>query len=83
MGNLWSRLLDAFRSRPPPELSSGKAGEDVRDLQAQLNRRGAKLDEDGIFGPKTKRAVAEFQKSKGLVKDGVVGEHTWRELEDK
>lgn len=35
---------------------------------------------DGIFGPLTKQAVQEFQKSKGLKPDGVVGPITWAEL---
>jgi Putative peptidoglycan-binding domain-containing protein len=36
---------------------------------------------DGKIGPKTKRAVIEFQKAKGLKADGKVGPKTWAELE--
>ena len=36
---------------------------------------------DGKIGPKTKRAVVEFQKAKGLKPDGRVGPKTWMELE--
>jgi len=36
---------------------------------------------DGKIGPKTKRAIVEFQKAKGLKADGKVGPKTWMELE--
>ncbi len=34
-------------------------------------------DADGIFGSKTKSAVAAYQSANGLVADGVVGANTW------
>ncbi|MBN1794025.1 MAG: peptidoglycan-binding protein [Candidatus Omnitrophica bacterium] len=35
---------------------------------------------DGKMGGKTRRAVAAFQKSKGLKADGIIGRETWKEL---
>ena len=35
---------------------------------------------DGKMGPRTKQAVKEFQKTKGLKPDGVIGPKTWDEL---
>ncbi len=35
---------------------------------------------DGKIGQKTKRAIADFQKSRNLTADGVVGRKTWDEL---
>ena len=35
---------------------------------------------DGVFGPRTERAVRTFQQSVGLLSDGLVGEITWREI---
>jgi murein L,D-transpeptidase YcbB/YkuD len=35
---------------------------------------------DGIFGPVTKTAVEQFQKSAGLTVDGIVGPKTWAAL---
>ncbi|MEI8175475.1 MAG: peptidoglycan-binding domain-containing protein [Candidatus Omnitrophota bacterium] len=36
---------------------------------------------DGKIGPVTKKAIEEFQKSKGLKADGKVGSKTWAELQ--
>lgn len=58
-----------------PTLSLGSRGEAVRSLQALLG-----ITTDGIFGPNTQRYVLLFQKSKGLVSDGVVGPITWMVL---
>lgn len=55
-------------------------GTDVKYLQARLNAHGAKLKEDGNFGPVTLAAVKAFQKAKGLTADGVVGAKTWAAL---
>jgi hypothetical protein len=45
-----------------------------------LNRRGARLTCDGIFGPRTRAAVVEFQRMRRIRQDGVVGEDTWSRL---
>ena len=55
-------------------------GQSVKDLQTALNRHGAKLTVDGIFGPLTEAAVKIFQEVRGLVVDGVVGPVTWGKL---
>lgn len=46
-------------------------------LQKLLNRTGARLAVDGIYGPHTKAAVRQFQSVRHLVPDGVVGVQTW------
>jgi murein L,D-transpeptidase YcbB/YkuD len=48
----------------------------VKGLQLFLNAYGQSLSTDGVFGSITKAAVMEFQKSKSLVADGVVGPKT-------
>ena len=53
----------------------------VRTCQILLNKyNNAKLDEDCAFGPKTLKAVKDYQKSRGLDVDGVVGPQTWGQL---
>jgi hypothetical protein len=66
-------------------LSSGATGADVVDLQLRLNSSPptqlAPLSVDGIFGPKTRARVVEFQTNNGLVADGIVGPKTWAALQ--
>ncbi|WP_205781482.1 peptidoglycan-binding domain-containing protein [Planctomonas deserti] len=49
----------------------------VRSLQYMLNAHGARITVDGVFGPATEAAVRAYQRSHGLVVDGVVGGATW------
>ena len=58
----------------------GKRGEDVKELQIILNRHGASLLVDGIFGQGTERAVKAFQRKNNLVDDGIVGIRTIAKL---
>lgn len=60
-------------------LMQGSAGQEVERLQKLLKFTGK--DVDGDFGPKTRDAVIEFQRSHELEDDGRVGAYTWRALE--
>lgn len=58
-------------------LKVGSRGEDVRTLQNQLNALGFSAGKaDGIFGSATRNAVINFQRSRGLAADGIVGPAT-------
>jgi hypothetical protein len=52
----------------------------VRSAQYLLRARGASVAVDGVFGARTRAAVVAFQRSHGLVVDGVIGTQTWRSL---
>lgn len=60
-------------------LSPNMRGDDVRWAQRHLVRLGFLLDEteiDGIYGPKTEKAVKAAQKHYGISVDGIVGANT-------
>ena len=53
-------------------IKLGSKGDDVKVLQKYL-----RINPDGDFGPKTLLKVKEWQKSKGLIPDGVIGSKSW------
>ena len=62
-------------------VAYGSQGGAVKQLQSELNKRGYQLDEDGIYGKKTKAAVRDYQKKSGLTMvDGIAGDETWGSL---
>ena len=62
-------------------IGRGSVGPHVATIQDRLNRvLNAGLLPDGEFAEKTHAAVAEFQKTRGLVPDGRVGLQTWTQL---
>jgi N-acetylmuramoyl-L-alanine amidase len=68
--HLGSRTL--FHSVPDPLV-----GEDVRSLQERLLEMGYDVGRaDAIYGARTARAVAQFQREVGLAPDGSCGPHT-------
>ncbi len=70
-------------ANPPrrPVLRTGDTGEEVRELQILLQRRGFYHSSiDGHFGYQTYLAVKQLQNLAGLQVDGVAGSQTWVEL---
>jgi hypothetical protein len=64
-------------------LRLGDQGDQVKQLQARLNReqpRYSQLTEDGDFGPKTEAVVRDFQRRAGVLVDGVAGPETQSKL---
>lgn len=61
-------------------LKRGMISPQVKELQTQLNKFGYNLAVDGSFGQATENAVKDFQKKKGLIVDGIVGEQTKKAL---
>jgi len=61
-------------------LRPGSRGAQVRDLQRELRRRGARISIDGRYGPTTKRAVIRLQRRLGLPVTGVADLRLLRRL---
>ncbi|MFU8817257.1 MAG: lytic murein transglycosylase [Pseudomonadales bacterium] len=57
--------------RPPPEDALRLSRDEVRQLQVDLAALGFDTGEpDGVFGPATRRALSQFQRSQDLIADG-------------
>lgn len=53
----------------------------AKEIQTALKNAGFDPGSlDGKIGPRTRQAIKDFQKSKGLVPDGAVGPKTWASL---
>jgi N-acetylmuramoyl-L-alanine amidase len=80
----WHTLVEASWDLGDRPLSLGTPyarGDDVAELQRLLGRLGFDPGRvDGIFGPATAVALAEFQRNVGLTADGVCGAETIRAL---
>jgi len=64
-------------------LRRGDSDGDVPILQKALKDHGEHLTVDGIFGPRTERAVKDFQAQSGLETTGEVDSGTWSALAGK
>jgi len=80
------RTVSGFGPATPASRSTLRQGSgahaDVLELQERLNKHGASLAEDGLFGAKTGEAVRAFQSENNLTVDGIVGQQTWFALYD-
>ena len=62
-------------------VGMGDTGKDVADLQQMLPRFSGNVD--GDFGPITEGAVFDYQRTRDLDVDGVVGQQTWGALYER
>ena len=74
-------------SYPDIELSEGMAGNEVKNIQVQLNRISRNYpaipkiaQTDGIFGADTRESVQKFQEIFDLQPTGTVNESTWYKI---
>jgi hypothetical protein len=65
-------LAKVAKPKPVATLRVGSTGERVKTLQRFLG-----IAADGVFGPKTKAAVAKYQRMRGQRATGVVTAATW------
>lgn len=59
-----------------PVLRQGSNGHQVRSLQTLLNAHGIRVSVDGSFSARTRQALMTFQRSVGIVVDGIAGRGT-------
>ncbi len=82
--NTWTALVEATWKLGDRLLflnSPNLRGDDVAELQSRLGRLGFDCGRvDGILGPRTARALADFQSNCGLNADGVCGTDTVRSI---
>lgn len=88
-------ITNALLSEPDPEpetcpyeepsgtVKPGAEGEDVKWIQWQLVRQGARLEITGAFDKDTEAAVKDFQAEQDMKADGIVGEETRKALEEQ
>lgn len=66
-----------------PLIKQGSISTYVLIAQDDLNTLGFRTGGlDGIFGSRTREAVRNYQRSRGLSADGIVGCNTWRSLQE-
>ena len=54
------KVCAVVRYNPKCELRRGHYGDRVRELQRQLNKKGANIEVDGNYGPATEEAVEKY-----------------------
>ena len=66
-----------------PLIRQGSRGNYVCIAQDDLNTLGYRTGGlDGVFGTQTYNAVRNYQRSRGLTVDGIIGCNTWRSLQE-
>lgn len=76
----WQAIPDVLAPNYP-KIGLGSRGAAVRTAQERLLAWGFDPGTiDGIYGEKTKKAAAAWQKSVGLVADGIIGPKSWPKL---
>jgi len=71
IGHLADRIAGAGTLVRPPPATAALTRDQLQAIQAGLNVRGFDAGSaDGILGPATRAAIAEFQSRSGLVADG-------------
>lgn len=75
----WTALLSRGST---PTVQDGSTGEAVTRLQRALTAAlGRTVSIDGVFGSGTAQAARDYQSSRGLGADGIVGPATWSALQ--
>jgi hypothetical protein len=76
----WAALRGGHAARHRSRAHLRHHGHRVGGNRVSALQRALGLPADGVFGPRTARAVRAFQRHHHLVADGIVGPATWRAL---
>jgi peptidoglycan hydrolase-like protein with peptidoglycan-binding domain len=63
-----------------PIVKNGAKGNITLLIQCKLVCLGYNISTDGVYGNQTKNAIIQFQKSHGLLADGICGRNTFEKL---
>jgi murein L,D-transpeptidase YcbB/YkuD len=72
----WLNRGQIHQSTPVRDVSPNNNWSAVRVLQKRLTVEGFDVVADGVFGPKTRDALAVYQGRNGLIQDGIAGPST-------
>lgn len=72
----WAVEREKQTSIPNVTVRYGSRGDAAKWVQERLNEHGANLVCDGIFGAKSVASLKAFQRSRGLIADGICGKLT-------
>ena len=88
-GERQAEYITAFEATnyPGSPLKIGENSDNVRIMQQYLNLLSASyqipsVNEDGAFGENTENCVRAFQQLVGLTSDGIIGQDTWKAIND-
>jgi peptidoglycan hydrolase-like protein with peptidoglycan-binding domain len=74
-------VVSTTEAKLEPLPPSGPYKPSAKEIQGALKNAGFYVGSvDGKLGPKSKKAIEEFQKANGLTADGKVGPKTWTAL---
>jgi len=89
VGERQVEYITAFESvnYPGKPLKMGESGDSVRTMQQYLSSLSAtyqipNINVDGAFGENTENCVRTFQQLVGLSVDGIIGQDTWKAIND-
>ncbi len=82
VGPITWRNIDEFAEFDEPVLRERSTGLPVRRAQSRLTAAGFDTGGvDGVFGPQTESGVRALQQATGVTVDGIVGPHTWQQID--
>ena len=79
---LWSGYASKGKQDERPTVVAAQRMLAYHDFADQRTVDGA-CSSDGWFGAGTTASTKDFQQSRGLTPDGVIGEKTWKALEGR